>query len=140
MGTNIGREEIYVLKTILPESHNMPNSWTVIFHDLFAKEFDRLEDAVQDELLAHALLLGQFGPSLGRPAVDTLKGCRHSNLKELRFRVNRQVWRVAFAFDPARQAILLVAGNKAGANQQAFYRRLIAAAEARYSQHLQENS
>lgn len=75
----------------------MPNRWSVAFHDLFAGEFDQLEDAVQDELLAHALLLEQFGPGLGRPAVDTLQGSRHSNLKELRFRVNRQAWRVAFA-------------------------------------------
>ena len=59
-----------------------------------------------NELLAHALLLEQFGPQLGRPRVDTLKGSRHANMKELRFDAAGGVWRVAFAFDPKRKAVL----------------------------------
>jgi hypothetical protein len=46
------------------------------------------------------------------------------------------VWRVAFAFDPNRRAILLVAGNKAGVDQGRFYKRLIAQADRRYATHL----
>jgi len=49
--------------------------WTVQFHDAFEGEFDGLPEPVQDALLAHAGLLEQFGPVLGRPPrVDTLKG------------------------------------------------------------------
>ena len=48
--------------------------WVVSFHDEFDSEFDALSAAVQDEMLAHARLLEQFGPQLGRPRVDTLKG------------------------------------------------------------------
>lgn len=48
-------------------------------------EFEALVDELQDELLAHAKLLAEFGPNLGRPTVDTLKGSQHSNMKELRF-------------------------------------------------------
>ena len=48
-------------------------SWTVLFHDEFDREFQTLAKGLQDELLAHALLLSQFGPGLGRPTVDTLK-------------------------------------------------------------------
>ena len=48
------------------------------------------------------------------------------------------VWRVAFAFDPKRQAILLIAGNKSGANQKRFYKKLITVADERFSSHLQE--
>lgn len=48
-------------------------------------KFDQLPEAVQNSLLAHAGLLEQFGPSLGRPRVDTLNGSRHANMKELRF-------------------------------------------------------
>ena len=59
--------------------------WAVSFHDEFDSEFDALSAAVQDEMLAHARLLEQFGPLLGRPRVDTLKGSRHANMKELRF-------------------------------------------------------
>ena len=59
--------------------------WTVQLHDAFDAEFDALPEAVQDELLAHAKLLEQFGPALGRPRVDTLNGSRYANMKELRF-------------------------------------------------------
>lgn len=55
------------------------------FHKEFDPEFDALPHAVQDELLAHAILLQRFGPQLGRPRVDTLNGSRHANMKELRF-------------------------------------------------------
>ena len=88
--------------------------WTVLFHEEFDPEFELLAAEVQDELLAHARLLARFGPTLGRPRVDTLEGSRHANLKELRFDAAGGVWRVAFAFDPARRAVLLVAGDKTG--------------------------
>jgi hypothetical protein len=110
--------------------------WTVFFHDAFDAEFEALVEELQDELLAHAKLLAAFGPDLGRPTVDTLKGSRHTNMKELRFSWSGQVWRVAFAFDPQRQAILLVGGDKGGADQRRFYKRLLAVADARYDDHL----
>ena len=74
-------------------------TWTVLFHDAFDEEFSALSDGLQDELLAHAKLLAEFGPNLGRPTVDTLKGSRHPNMKELRFSWKGQLWRVAFAFE-----------------------------------------
>lgn len=115
-------------------------TWTVIFHDEFEVEFDALEAGVQDELLAHAQLLQDYGPNLGRPTVDTLKDAAVVNLKELRFQYFSQVWWVAFAFDPKRQAILLVAGDKAGVNQKLFYKRLIDKACKRYVRHLESLS
>ena len=110
--------------------------WEVLFHDDFEAEFDALDEAVQDELLAQAKLLEQFGPQLGRPRVDTLNGSRHANMKELRFDANDGVWRVAFAFDPKRQAVLLVAGDKSGGSEKRFYRQLIAKADERFDDHL----
>ena len=110
--------------------------WVVSFHDEFDSEFDALSEAVQDEMLAHARLLEQFGPQLGRPRVDTLKGSRHANMKELRFDADDGVWRVAFAFDPKRKAILLVAGDKSGGSEKRFYRQLIAKADERFDRHL----
>jgi len=112
-------------------------NWTVLLHDDFDVEFAALNESLQDELLAHAKLLAEFGPNLGRPTVDTLKGSRHANMKEMRFGWQGQVWRVACAFDPLRQAVLLVAGDKGGSDQRRFYRQLIALADARYEQHLQ---
>jgi len=113
-----------------------PVNWTVLFHHDFDGEFASLAEDLQDELLAHAKLLAQFGPNLGRPTVDTLKASRHASIKELRFAWSGEVWRVAFALDPKRQAILLAGGDKGGANQRRFYKRLIAMADDRYDDHL----
>ena len=110
--------------------------WEVEFHEAFDPEFDALPEEVQDELRAHALLLEQFGPQLGRPRVDTLKGSSHANMKELRFDADNGVWRVAFAFDPSRRAVLLVAGDKSGGSEKRFYRQLIAKADERFGDHL----
>ena len=109
--------------------------WTVLFHGAFEPEFDRLAADVQDELLAHAKVLEQFGPRLGRPRVDTLKGSRHPNMKELRFDAADGVWRVAFAFDPKRRAVLLVAGDKSGGSERQFYAQLIRKADERFDAH-----
>lgn len=111
-------------------------TWKVSFHQDFEAEFDALDDAVQDEMLAHAKLLEQFGPQLGRQRVDTLNGSRYANMKELRFDADNGVWRVAFAFDPKRRAVLLVAGDKSGGSEKRFYRQLIAKADERYDSHL----
>ena len=81
-------------------------------------------------------LLQHFGPHLGRPRVDTLNGSRHANMKELRFGVLDGEWRVAFAFDRKRKAILLVAGDKSGVSEQRFYRALIRKADYRFTAHL----
>ena len=65
-------------------------------------------DAARIEAAIDALEVS--GPALGRPLVDQIKGSRHKNMKELR---SGSV-RILFAFDPARQAVLLVAGDKRG--------------------------
>ncbi|WP_019904072.1 type II toxin-antitoxin system RelE/ParE family toxin [Methylobacterium sp. 77] len=111
-------------------------SWTVVLHDAFDPEYEALSEPVQDAIAALSLLLTEYGPALGRPHVDTLSGSRHANMKELRFRADDGVWRVAFAFDPERQAILLIAGDKAGVAQKRFYKGLIARADERFEDHL----
>ena len=115
-------------------------TWEVRFHPEFEPEFDALPVAVQDEVLARAKLLEAFGPHLGRPSVDTLKGSRHANMKELRFDAAGGVWRVAFAFDPSRSAILLTAGAKSGVSERRFYRQLIRRADERFDRHLEHLS
>ena len=112
-------------------------AWRVEFSDGFETEFTGLSEAVQDELLATARLLTTFGPQLGRPHADTLTGSSFANMKELRFFAAGGVWRVAFAFDPGRTAILLAAGNKAGVSERNFYRTLIAKADKRFKTHLE---
>ena len=111
-------------------------SWVVEIGDEFEPEFDALHEDVRTEILALSRLLQQFGPQLGRPRVDTLKGSRHRNMKELRFEAANGVWRVAFAFDIKRKATLLVAGDKAGVSEKRFYRELLRKADDRFGAHL----
>ena len=111
-------------------------NWNAYFHPKFKAEFDKLSRAVQDELLASLAPLRVYGPTLGRPEVDTLKGSAFANMKELRCKAGGGVWRVAFAFDPERAAILLVAGDKSGVSETKFYKRLIGRADKRYKEHL----
>jgi hypothetical protein len=94
--------------------HTIRVPWVAYFHPKFKAEFDELAGVVQDELLAALVPLRAYGPSLGRPEVDTLNDSKYANMKEFRFRADGGVWRVAFAFDPQRNAILLVAGDKSG--------------------------
>jgi hypothetical protein len=112
-------------------------SWAVAFHPKFGEEYGELSEAVQDELVASLRLLREFGSSLGRPDVDTLDDSHYANMKELRFKADGGVWRVAFAFDPRRKAILLVAGDKSGVSEKTFYKRLIDKADKRYKEHLE---
>jgi hypothetical protein len=120
----------YVFKSIIKRN------LTILFHNDFDQELSKQDQLLQNELLAHATLLREFGPNLGRPTVDTLKGSSYPNMKELRFNWMGEVWRVAFAFDPLRQAIFLVAGDKSSVNQKRFYAWLIDIADARYKEHI----
>lgn len=111
-------------------------TWEVLFHEEFEPEFYELPQEVQDELLAYAKLLEFQGPHLKRPHADTLNGSSYANMKELRFTATSGVWRVAFAFDPKRKGILLVAGDKSGTSQKRFYKQLIAKADKRFAEYL----
>jgi len=117
---------------------NAPPDWIVKLHDDFESEFQELAADVQDGLLSVAKAVQLAGPKAGRPHVDTLKGSKHANMKELRFegQNGNEEWRAAFAFDPERNAVILVAGAKQGKNKKQFYKKLIANADQRFDKHL----
>ncbi len=117
-------------------SNETGKNWEVGFHNDFALEFQRFPTEIQDALFALLIKLRKFGPLLGRPDVDTLKESRYPNMKELRFRSGDEVWRVAFAFDPRRKAILLIGASKSGISQSRFYSGLIRTADDRFEHHL----
>jgi hypothetical protein len=73
-----------------------------------------------------------LGPDVGRPIVDSVKGSRHPNMKELRA---SPTIRVFFAFDPRRVAVALIGGDKAGRTKR-FYRQMITKADEIYDAHL----
>ncbi|HWV00048.1 MAG TPA: type II toxin-antitoxin system RelE/ParE family toxin [Devosia sp.] len=110
--------------------------WIVLEHPDFAVERQAMPRAVVLRLAEAVLALQAVGPQLGRPLVDTLKGSRHANMKELRIGANG-AWRVLFAFDPVRNAVLLVGGNKQGVAQARFYRDMIRVADARFIEWLE---
>lgn len=68
--------------------------------------------------------------------MGTLKDSKHARMKELRFDAADGAWRAAFAFDPLRQAVILVAGDKSGGGERRFYRMLIATADVRFDEYL----
>ncbi len=111
-------------------------TWRVQIAEEFEPEMSVLPLEVRRAILAHSRLLRQYGPQVGRPRADTLNGSRHANMKEMRFSAAGGEWRIAFAFDPVRRAILLVAGNKSGSGERRFYRELIRKADERFDRHL----
>lgn len=111
-------------------------TWEVAFGDEFDEEFEALPQAVQDELLASASCSARSVRNWGARMPDTLNDSSFANMKEIRFDAADGAWRVAFAFDPNRKAILLVAGDKSGGSEKRFYKGLIAKADKRYQGHL----
>ena len=109
--------------------------WEALFDEDFRTWFDAAEEGLQDAILASVAVLIQQGPRLGRPRVDSIKGSDFSNMKELRIRYRRDPWRILFAFDPHRRAILLVGGNK-GADAR-WYETNIPIADRRFKRHLE---
>ena len=109
-------------------------SWSILTHVEFDSWLLAQPEDVQVNVLAHAELLAEFGPTLGRPQVDTLKDSRHANMKELRVQHRGEPYRVLFAFDPKRRAILLLGGNKRG--DKRWYKVNIPLADRRYDAHL----
>jgi hypothetical protein len=101
--------------------------WEVILDPEVNKWIVCLEDEIYDRVEAAIDMLSEYGPALGRPLVDTISGSKHSNMKELRV----GTCRILFAFDPARNALLLVAGDKRGKWQE-WYLESIPVADDRF--------
>lgn len=103
---------------------------------LIAPWLKSLDQSSYEQVVAALELLQEHGPHLGRPLVDSIRGSRHPNMKELRpGSRGRTELRILFAFDPDRQGILLVAGDKAG-NWNAWYRKNLPLADQHYDDHL----
>ena len=110
--------------------------WHVATTHTFDEWFEELDEEGQAELIAKVELLKILGPKLGRPHADTLNGSKHANMKELRASTADKVIRAAYAFDPDRATLLLVAGDKSGVSQKKFYKQLIAKADELFGAHL----
>jgi hypothetical protein len=110
--------------------------WDVEFTDEFEGWWGELDEEEQESLAASVHLLSTLGPHLPRPHADTVKGSKHSNMKELRTQHQGRPIRTFFAFDPRRSAVLLIGGDKTGDDR--FYQRMIPEADRLYDEHLEE--
>jgi hypothetical protein len=111
-------------------------SWEIETSDEFVSWYRGLSDEEVDSVDASIELLEQAGPVLGRPHVDTLKGSRIANLKELRVQHEGRPLRILFVFDPRRVGYLILGGDKTGNDD--WYKTFIPQAERIYFQHLME--
>ena len=105
-------------------------AWSIEATDEFQQWFAGLSAAERVSVARKVDLLEEIGPLLGRPDVDTIKGSRFPNMKEL-----RKPYRVFFAFDPRQTGILLIGGRK---GPKHWYKTHVAMADAIYANYLQE--
>ena len=110
--------------------------WEVEFTDEFGMWWETLTVVEQDAVAASVQALEQLGPGLPRPHADTIRGSRHSNMKELRTQCQGRPLRTFFAFDPRRSAVLLIGGDKTGDNR--FYERMVPRADRLYDAYLEQ--
>jgi hypothetical protein len=111
-------------------------AWDVEFTDQFGEWWDVLDEDARVAINAVVLVLERLGPALTRPYADTVKGSRHPNMRELRVQHQGRPFRLLYAFDPRRTAIILVGGDKGGNDR--WYDVNIPIADKLYDEHLQE--
>ncbi len=109
--------------------------WLVEYTDEFDAWWDTLTEGEQEAIDAYVDLLINRGPALAFPYSSGIRGSRHSHMRELRVQHQGKPYRVLYAFDPRRTAILLIGGKKGGGKQ--WYRRFVPMADALYDEHLE---
>lgn len=111
-------------------------AWDIEVSDEFTEWYEALSENEMESVNFAVDILGNAGPALGRPHVDTLKGSRIPNLKELRVQHEGRPFRILFAFDPRRVGYLILGGDKTG--NKGWYDKFIPTAERIYERHLTE--
>lgn len=116
-------------------------AWEILVTNEYEKWFLDLTEAEQIDVQAMVNILEIKGPNLGRPHADTIKGTKRvKNLKELVIQHVGKPYRVFYAFDPKRRAVLLCGGRKDGSKDKLFYRKMIPLAEAEFTEHLKNEA
>jgi len=109
-------------------------TWDVEYTDAFGDWWVGLSEAEQESVAHSVGLLEALGPNLGHPHSSGINGSKHSHMRELRIQHHGAPYRVLYAFDPLRNAILLVGGNKTGDDR--WYDRFVPIADRLYDDHL----
>lgn len=108
--------------------------WEVEFTDEFGEWWEGLTEDEQVDMDAKVELLRQFGPALRRPHSGSINSSKHPNMKELIIQHAGRPYRVLYAFDPRRCALLLLGGDKTGDDR--WYEKLVPVADRLYDAHL----
>lgn len=116
-------------------------TWEIEYTDQFEQTWNALSEDEQHAINQRVRLLQDRGPDLGRPYVDGIKTSRHSNMKELIVPEGPSEFRVLFAFDPKRSALLLILGDKSPndpntPNWNAWYDTMVPIADDLFTKHL----
>jgi hypothetical protein len=111
-------------------------TWTVRGTEMFEGWFASLSQAEMEDVIATVDLLKALGPRLGFPQTSKIIGSRHGHMRELRVQHAGKPYRILYAFDPRRSAILLVGGSKAG--NRRWYDQMVPLADRLYDEHLCE--
>lgn len=111
-------------------------AWEVEYTDEFGDWWMTLTEDEQDSIDVVVGLLENKGPSLPFPYSSGIQGSRHSHMRELRVQHQGEPYRILYAFDPRRVAILLLDGNKSGDDR--WYEQNVPQADRLYDEHLTE--
>jgi hypothetical protein len=110
--------------------------WEVEYTDEFGDWWNGLSETEQESVDASVHLLEKRGPQLGHPHSSGIARSRHSHMRELRVQRKGRPYRVLYAFDPRRTAILLIGGDKTGNDR--WYDEFVPVADRLYDEHLAE--
>jgi len=108
--------------------------WPVEYTDEFGAWWDSLNEGEQESVDASVRLLEGLGPGLPYPYSSSIQESRHGNMRELRIQHKGKPYRVLYAFDPRRMALLLLGGKKTGGIR--WYRRHVPIADRIFDEHL----
>jgi len=117
-----------------PKTSGTLIKWSVEYSEKFGEWWSTLSEEEQIDVVAVVSLLEELGPMLKFPHSSKIYGSKYTHIRELRIQHAGYPYRVLYAFDPRRTAVLLVGGNKTGDNR--WYITNIAIAEAQYEAHL----
>lgn len=109
-------------------------TWEVEVTDEFESWWNDLTEEEQESIDAVVGVLEEKGPGLRRPYVGPIVTSKHANMKELVIQHEGRPYRVLFAFDPRRTAVLLIGGDKTGNN--CWYDEFVPVADELYDQYL----
>lgn len=109
-------------------------TWEVEYTDEFGAWWEGLGEGVQIAIDASVRLLEAKGPQLPFPHSSDVRGSRFGQMRELRVQHKGEPYRVLYAFDPRRAAILLIGGNKGGNDR--WYEEYVPRADKLYEAHL----